>query len=318
MAQVEKLEGPKMVTNPFQMVEAGKPAPTNSLTSVESQRAMIEVLTGFEVAKRFPRDPAASMGMILHECTRPSLAEVAIYQFAKGGTSISGPSIRLMEAIARSWGHVQSGFRVLERRPGASTIQAFARDLQTNNYIERIFEVRHWRDTKSGGYPLKDERDIMELEASMAQRRVRVCIQGLIPGDVVDAAVEQCELTMESSADTTPEGIAKLCAAFAAFKVNKAMIEARIQSKLEAIKPVQVATLRKIYASLRDGMADAKDFFDISLGEPEKEVKTQPDLAAEVKKTEEKKPEECLKKDMEHDYSKGDPEPEDMFPGDKT
>ena len=62
---------------------------------------------------------------------------------------ISGPSIRLAEVLARNWGNVTFGMEVLERGVakngvGFSAIRAFAWDLQTNTYVSRHFEVKHW------------------------------------------------------------------------------------------------------------------------------------------------------------------------------
>jgi hypothetical protein len=122
--------------------------------------------------------------------------------------------------------------------------------------------VRHWRDTKQGGYPLKDEREIYELTANMAQRRVRACIMAVIPGDVFDAAMDQATKTLKASADLSPEGIKKLLGAFAEFGVSKAQIEQRIQRKIDAIQPGQVVSLKQVYASLRDGMSVPTDWFD--------------------------------------------------------
>jgi hypothetical protein len=125
-----------------------------------------------------------------------------------------------------------------------------------------MFRVRHWRDTKKGGYPLKDERDIYELTANMAQRRVRACILAVIPGDIVEAATQQCEVTMKTKADTSPEAMAKMVEAFAGFGVTKDQIEKRIQRRLDAIQPAQVVALKKIYASLREGMSAPGDWFE--------------------------------------------------------
>ncbi|MBQ7110481.1 MAG: hypothetical protein IJO06_04585 [Thermoguttaceae bacterium] len=36
-------------------------------------------------------------------CQRPGLASVAVYVYPRGGSKISGPSIRLAEEIARNW-----------------------------------------------------------------------------------------------------------------------------------------------------------------------------------------------------------------------
>ena len=65
-------------------------------------------------------------------------------------------------------------------------------------YISRQFELKHWRTTKSGGYKLTDDRDIYELEANMASRRIRACILQMVPGDVTQIAVAACRKTASS------------------------------------------------------------------------------------------------------------------------
>lgn len=65
-------------------------------------------------------------------------------------------------------------------------------------YISRQFELKHWRTTKNGGYKLTDDRDIYELEANMASRRIRACILQMVPGDVTQIAVAACRKTASS------------------------------------------------------------------------------------------------------------------------
>jgi hypothetical protein len=231
-------------------------------------RELAETQAKVLMAKRFPRDVVANTDKILNAFTRPTLAEKAQYQFARGGTDISGPSIRAAEAIAQQWGNIEFGFREISRGIAAdgvpfSEVEAFAWDMEANSRKPLQFIVRHWRDTKSGGYKLKDERDIYELMANQAQRRTRACILALIPGDVVDAAMAQADVTLSAKADTSQEAMAKMLEAFAAFGVTKEHIEKRIQRRLEAIQPAQVVTLKKIYASLRDEMSKPSEWFDI-------------------------------------------------------
>lgn len=237
------------------------------MADATSQRAIAEVQAAMVIAKRFPRDPIQAMDRILNACTRPSLAEAALYQYSKGGSDVSGPSIRLAEAIAQQWQNIQFGFTELTRgldHDGVaySEVEAYAWDLETNTKRPLVFRVRHWRDTKKGGYAIKDERDIYELVANQAQRRVRACILGVIPGDVVEAAANQCDITLKSKADTSPEAVQKMVAAFAGFGVTKEQIEARIQRRVDAIQPAQIVGLKKVYASLRDGMSSPEDWFD--------------------------------------------------------
>ncbi len=237
-----------------------------AMIDTEGQRAIQEVQAAMTIAKRFPRDVKGSIDRILNACTRPSLASQALYTYSKGGTEISGPSIRLAEAVAQQWGNLQYGIRELEQRNGESTVEAFAWDLETNTRQVKVFQVAHTRYTKrDGNKPITDPREIYELIANQGARRLRACILGVIPGDIIDDAVNQCEATQASDADTSPEAQLKIIEAFAVYGVTKAQIEKRIQRRLDAINPGQVISLRKIRNSMRDGMSVASDWFETVL-----------------------------------------------------
>lgn len=250
--------------NPFETAEvATRPqAGSNALVDVEQQRALAEVQSAIVLAKKFPRNQIEAMDKILVACQRQGLAEQAVYSYARGGSAISGPSIRLAEAIAQAWGNLQFGIKELEQRNGESTVQAYAWDMESNTRQEKTFQVKHERFTKKGKYKLEDPRDVYEAVANQGARRLRACILGVLPGDVIDAAVAQCEETMKAKADTSPAAIKKMVEAFEAFKVTKEQIEKRIQRHIDAITPAQIVSLKKIYTSLRDGMSVAADWFE--------------------------------------------------------
>lgn len=239
--EVATLQGQSLTANPFGGAGNASNAPAisggNALMTAESQRAIAEIQAMSIMALHNPRNPQVAMDRILVECQRPSLAECAIYSFPRGGQNVTGPSIRLAEVIKRNWGHIRSGWRCLERARGRSVIQAYAYDIQSNVGEDRTFEVAHVRDTKQGRKPLTDERDIYELEANQAARRVRACILALIDGDVIEAALDQCTRTLETKVDVTPDGIKRMLEAFAPFKVNQRMLEARIGRNLSSITP---------------------------------------------------------------------------------
>lgn len=234
----------------------------NAIAEAGQQREIAEVQAAMVIAKRFPRNQIDATDRILQACTRATLAEGALYSYSRGGQEITGPSIRLAEVAAQAWGNVSFGIRELEQRNGASTVEAFAWDMETNTRQVKVFQVEHKRHTKKGGYKLEDPRDIYELVANQGARRLRACILGVVPGDVIEAAVKQCEQTLHASADTSPEALKKLLAAFGQFGVTKEHIEARIQCRLEAIRPAQIVQLKKVYASLRDGMSAPADWFE--------------------------------------------------------
>jgi hypothetical protein len=257
-----------IVESPFAALAAGSQKTESAGARQNQSRELAETQVKYLMAERFPRNEVAAMDRILNAFTRPMLAEKAQYQFARGGTDIAGPSIRAAEAMAQQWGNLETGWRELSRGVDAlgvnySEVEAFCVDLQARNPKRIGFIVRHWRDTKSGGYKLKDERDIYELCANQAMRRLRACILASIPGDVTEAAMQQAEVTLRSKADTSPEAMAKMLEAFAQFGVGKEHIEKRIQRRLDAITPAQVVTLKRIYASLRDEMSAPSEWFEM-------------------------------------------------------
>lgn len=254
-----------MADNPFEDSQiATRPQVNQALVEVEQQRAIAEVQSAIILAKKFPRDQIKAMDRILTACQRPTLAEQALYSYSRGGTEITGPSIRLAEAIAQNWQNLQFGIRELEQRNGESTVETFCWDIENNTKQVKTFQVKHERHTKKGKYSLEDPRDIYELTANQGARRLRACILGIIPGDVVDAAVSQCETTLKAKADTSPEALKKLVDAFAAFNVTKDQLEKKIQRHIDAITPAQIVSLRKIYNSLKDGMSAPADWFDVT------------------------------------------------------
>ncbi len=250
-----------VTVNPFAPAATQGSTTLPSTAATESSRAVAEVQAALVIARMNPRDQRASMDRILNACTRPSLAQTAVYQYARGGSEITGPSIRLAEAVAQQWGNMQFGIRELSNHGGKSEVQAFAWDVETNTRREVTFTVPHIRSTRKGTYKLEDPRDIYELVANQGARRLRACILAVIPGDVIEAAVNQCNITMRATADVSKEGIKKMVESFEPYGVTKAMIEDFCQCRIDAIRPAQVVRLKKVYVSLRDGMAVASDFF---------------------------------------------------------
>lgn len=257
----EKETSTSLVTQPRQsmMQTAGAQAMV--------QRTLGEVQVAVMMAKQFPRDKIAAKDKLMNDCCREGLAAVSMYSYSRGGTDINGPSIRLAEAAKNAWGNMQSGWREVGRQivggVGFSEVEAFGWDCENNTRESLTFTVKHWRDTKSGGYALKEERDIYELCANQAARRERACILKLIDGDMIEDAMRQCQLTLATKVKATPENIASMVQKFADdFGVTKEQIEKRVQRRIEAINGSLMVSLGKIYNSLKDGMSKSADWFD--------------------------------------------------------
>ena len=243
----------------------GNKGAASTTTEMMVTRQAQEVQAAMVVAKRFPRDENASFARIMQSCQRKGLAERAMYEYPRGGQNVTGPSIRLAEAMAQNWGNLDFGITELEQKPGESTVMAYCWDLETNTRQTKIFTVPHIRQSKKGAQVLTDPRDIYEMVANQGARRLRSCILGVIPGDIVDAAIEQCNKTL-TSGDNTPlaDRIRNMVFSFQAkLGVPKECLEKYIGCKAEAFTEQSVVRLRNVYNSIKEGRANREDYFDL-------------------------------------------------------
>lgn len=257
------------VDNPF---GTAVPAIRGAAAQGLATREAAETIALFHGARANPRDPVNAAENIITAFGRPELAECSTYVYSRGGTEITGPSIRAAEALRLHWGNISSGWRVVSTNPdrdgvSVSEVEAWAIDYETGCRESAQWPVRHWRDTRAGGKALTDDRDVYELLANQAARRRRACILALIPADVTEAAMKQAAETLRAHADVTPEQIGKLVKAFGEFGVTREMIAKKLQRPVESIAPAQLIQMKRFYAALRDGVAQVSDIFD-SGGQP--------------------------------------------------
>lgn len=267
-------------------------SPSNRITrSAAAETAMTreahEVQAAMLVAQRCQRDEIDAERRILQACKRKGLAEQAMYAYPKGGTKVTGPSIRLAEVLAQNWGNMACGVKELAQRPGEgnrsgeSDVMAYAWDMETNFRAELVFTVKHERHTKQGITKLTDPRDIYELVANQGSRRKRACILAVIPGDIVDAAQAECEKTLAgNNSEPLADRIKKMLAKFEELGVSKAQIEKRLGNKVDAMLSVELVQFIKIYRSIADGAVKKEEFFPSEGGAAPK----QSDAAANVEK----------------------------------
>lgn len=259
-----------------------------------------EVQGAMVVAKRFPRNEYESYNRIMKACQRKSLAEKSMYEYPRGDTRVTGPSIRLAEAIAQSWGNIDSGVIELEQENGESKVMAYAWDLETNTRQTKIFSVPHIRSTKKGNVPLKDPRDIYEMVANQGARRLRACILGIIPGDVVESAIAQCERTlMGDGKEPLEDTIRAVANTFEAeYGITVPILEKFIGCKIESFTMQNLIRLKKVYVSLKDGMAKREDYFEMlppvdnaEIGDPWKDKDGKEKTKKQEKKQDKPEPE---------------------------
>ena len=230
----------------------------------QETRELSEIKGKMYLARQFPRDPEWCKQNMLLECQRPELAQAAQYEYPKGDTVVKGPSIRLVEVLARHWGNLDFGVNEIEAQDGSTLIKAFAWDLESNVYDEKTFNVKHERSTKFGTKKLTDERDIYEMVANKGARRKRACLLSVLPGWYVDAAIDACEATLKASltqGKSMEEVRAAIVSAFAEFGITPEQITEKTGRDVDKLTDNDVVKLRHLYSAIKDGFVKAADAF---------------------------------------------------------
>ena len=251
--------------NPFR-VPANAPGINAGAVTIESSRAVAEAQGKLVIAKQFPRNEQLAYAKAMEACKRKSLAEKAMYSYPRSGSTISGPSIRLAEELARCWGNIDFGIKELSQKDGESEMQAYCWDMETNTMSSQTFVVAHVRVTTSGKTILTKQRDIYENNANMAGRRLRARILAVLPPDLVEAAVNECKKTLAGNNDTPLiDRINNMVVAFKKFGVKIDTIEKRLNRKIDTMTAEDISEYIGIYNSLKDGNSSVSDWFDVKL-----------------------------------------------------
>jgi hypothetical protein len=247
---------------------------TSANAAAAREKAAVEAR--FLVALHRPRNPDNARARLLARCESPRFADVAEYSKpVGGGKKAQGASIRMMEEIARQWGNVDVQapvlFDDLERR----IIRVTATDLESNYsasvdvILEKTVERRNPRDgdevisqrTNSTGatvYRIRADEDafLVKQNANVSKSR-RECIRAIVPGDLVDEAMQTCATTRRSETKKDPAAARKRIAdSFFALGVMPAQLcDLLGKQSLEALTEAEIEYLRATYAAMRDGEA---------------------------------------------------------------
>lgn len=256
-----------------------------ALAAITGNAAVTNVLASIWIAKQFPRDLAEVTARMNQSCSRLTLAQSATYAYPRGGTTVEGPSIRLAEALIGAWGNAEAGWKEVGRHWDAqgadgngchvSECVAFCFDKETNVRREIAFSVPHTRDrneTDAKGkrtgkmlrVALESERDVYELCANMASRRIRACILQVLPGWLTEEALEAVGKTLENG-DKRPlkDMLRSMEAKFKEFGVTKEQLERNLGHGLEETTKPEMVRLGKVFNSIAEGMVRVRDVFPV-------------------------------------------------------
>lgn len=247
--------------NPY--AKRNGPGINQGTVAIEESRAVAEVMGKLFVASRRPRDKAQAFTELMEECARPAMAEEAEYSYPRGNEQVTGPSIRLAEAMARVWGNIEYGIRELSDDEDSTEMEAYCWDLETNVLSSQKFRVKKERSTRNGSYKLTDQRDVYEQNANLGSRRLRARILAVLPADLKEHALAACKRAlMPKTKEELPGKVKDLIKAFSKHKVTEAMLIKRVTKPVAEFTAEDYTNLVAIGNSLKDGFTKPGDWFE--------------------------------------------------------
>ena len=231
--------------------------------AIEASRAIAEAQGKLVIAKRFPRDEIQAYNKITQACQRKGVAEKAFFSFNRGGSVVSGPTIRFAEELARCWGNIDFGIKELSQDDGKSEMQAFAWDLETNTISSQNFTNPHIREVGGKAKILTSQRDIYEINANMGARRLRSRILAILPTDLVDMAIAECKKTLAGNNDEPLiDRVKKMVIAFDKIGVKQDQLEKRLGRKIDTMTIDDFTDYIGIYNAIKQGESKIAEWFE--------------------------------------------------------
>jgi hypothetical protein len=231
--------------------------------AIEASRAIAEAQGKLVIAKRFPRDEVQAYNRVAQACQRKGIAEKAFYSYNRGGGTVSGPTIRFAEGLARCWGNIDYGIKELSQDEGKSEMQAYAWDLETNAQSVQNFTNPHIREVGGKAKILTSQRDIYEINANMGARRLRSRILAILPTDLVDMAINECKKTLAGNNDEPLiDRVKKMVVAFGKIGVTQEQIENRLGRKVDTMTVDDFTDYIGIYNAIKQGESKIAEWFE--------------------------------------------------------
>lgn len=247
-------------------------ARTETATTAMAAQAKANVEARFILALQRPRDIDTVRVRLLKECKRPGFAQVARYSKPVGGQRIEGASIRFAEAALRLMGNVLPETSVIYDDNQKRIVRVSVTDLETNlTYssdvsVEKTVERSNLKD---GQVPLGSrknsygktvyllpatEDDIANKVNANVSKALRGHALRILPGDILEEAMELCIKTLNSEAAADPDRERKKIAdAFASLRVMPNHLAEYLGHTIDTCAPAELVELRALYQAIKDG-----------------------------------------------------------------
>ena len=233
-------------------------------------------------AKQYPRDIDKSVERIVKYATvDEETAEECFYSLRrknKNGADeiIEGPSVRLAEIVAASWGNLRVASQIIANDGRTITARGVCHDLETNVAVSS--EVQRRICTKEGK-TYSEDMQIVTGNAAGA-KAFRNAVFKVVPKATISRALKEIKEAAKGDATKLEETKQKMVRYFATIGVTEPMLLAYLEvESLDDITGDMVVELRGAKNAIKEGTATAKELFI----EPYKEREAKANAKAEAK-----------------------------------
>jgi len=259
-------------------------------------KAMIEAR--IIVAKRSPRDMDIVREKMLKECKRPYFSEVAIYSKPIGNQRIEGPSIRFAESAIRCMGNISIETNAIYDDENKKIIRVTAIDIESNTSyyldidiektVERKFAKKgdsvlskRYNSKNEIVYILRAREDELIIKQNaMISKEIRTIGLRLIPGDIIDEAMDEIKKTLAKKDREDPDAAKrKVFDSFNSIGVSVEDLKTYLGHEAKFITQIELQELRGIYQSIKDGELSWQT---VMLNLDERAIKTKEDKTKEL------------------------------------
>lgn len=248
------------------------------LVPAESAISLItkaEIDTQIATAHAFPRSNAKFIRDVMSLATlTPDIAESCIYALPRGNKTVSGPSVRLAEIVASSYGNLRTGARVIFNDGKHVMAQGVCHDLEKNvmhtEEVQRSILQHVWeKDPNRPGKMRKTGRmevmnDDMQTVTGRAACAIafRNSIFKVVPAALIEHVLEKIREIIRGDEQTLGERRKKAIKYFTDLNVKEADIFRVLEVKGEEdIDMDKFVTLRGMCSAHRNGEATLEGLF---------------------------------------------------------
>lgn len=223
----------------------------------EIERAQIDIQ--ISTAKHFPRTISTAIDKAKNlACADPLVAKDCTYALKRGKKPITGPSIRLAEILATSWGNLRYAGRLISIEDRRVVAQGVCHDLESNSAAS--VEVSRSIITKEG-VRYGDDMIRVTSQAAIAIA-IRNAIFKIIPGGYVAQVQRAAQKVARGEEKGLKPRLADALAFFESIGVPAVRVLAALDvAKEDDIQWVHIDRLVQFAASINTGEATVAEIF---------------------------------------------------------